>query len=79
MRRLISTLIFSFGVAAALLAAAKLTFGSAIELPLLPRIPLGGVNALVMTVAALAAFALGALVARSRRNESERTHSAPAA
>lgn len=66
MRRFLSTLLLAAGGCLALVAAAKLIFGIAIELPFLPRISLAWVDAVVMVAGALACFAAAALVGPRR-------------
>ena len=66
MRRLLSNLLLAAGGALAILAAAKLIFGIAIDLPLLPPLSLAQVNVVAMTAAALCCFGVAALVGRRR-------------
>ena len=67
MRRVLSSLFFAIGALLTVFAAARLIFGVAMDLPLLPPVSLVRVNAVATIAAALVCFAAGALVGRRRR------------
>jgi hypothetical protein len=66
MRRILSNLLLAAGGCLALVAAAKLVFGIAMDLPFLPPLSLSRVNAIAMIAGALACFVAAALVGRRR-------------
>jgi hypothetical protein len=66
-RLAISSFLFVVGAVLGALVAARLIFGVAVDLPLLPRWSLAWVGTLPMTVCALASFAAAGLVGRTRR------------
>jgi hypothetical protein len=65
MRRVLSGILFTAGVVLATLGAARLLFGVAMDLPLLPPISLEGVNVVAMIAGALVCFAAAAPVRRA--------------
>jgi hypothetical protein len=67
MRRRLSSLLFTAGVLLAVAAAAKLIFGIAMDLPLLPPVSLARVDAVAMITGALSCFVAAALLGRRRR------------
>jgi hypothetical protein len=66
MRRILSTALLTTGVVLATLGAARLLFGIAMDLPLLPPVSLERVNVVVMIAGALVCFAAAALMGRDR-------------
>lgn len=78
MRRLVSSLLFVAGGLLAVVAAARVIFGIAMDLPLLPPVSLARINAVAVISGALACFGAAALVGR-RRGVAAAAGSRPAA
>jgi hypothetical protein len=78
MRRLLSNVLLTAGSILAVLAAARLVFGIAIDLPILPSISLARVGAVTMIAGAISCFVAAALVGR-RHAAAPTTRSRPSA
>jgi hypothetical protein len=78
MRRFVSTLLFTTGTLFVVVAAARLIFGIAMDLPFLRPVSLGRFNAVAMIAVALVCFVVAALVGR-RRGAAAASGSRPAA
>lgn len=73
LRSTLSGVCFTLGAVWGLAAALKLTFGTAISFPLLPPFDLAHINVAKSVIVALSLFAVGAVLGRRRRTESDQS------